>query len=164
MGLVETRLDHAYRTDDRPHEKSEADPAERPHVELRDPFEERIRDRTRLRGKLLGGDALALALLLADGRDLGEIVVLRTFDVRDHRVDLLVDLLSREVVGAADLRHREKHAKKRHKRKHRKVREPRRMHRAVASVEVINYGLEPFDDFLLHIRCPVSHPSATPTA
>ena len=73
-----------------------------------------------------------------------------------------VDLIARKIVGAAELRDREQHAQQRHERKHREISEPRRVHRAVARVEVIDYGLEPFDDFLLHIRCPVSHPSATP--
>ena len=84
--LVETRLYHAYRADDRPHEEAEADPTERPYVELRDSLEELVGNLSRLSGKFLCGDSSALALLLADGRNIGKLVFLGVLNVRDHRI------------------------------------------------------------------------------
>ena len=149
--LVEARLNHADRAYDGPHEEAEAYPSESPHVELCDALEKSVRYLPRLRGELLGGYALALALLLAHRRDdLRQVVLLPALDVRDHGVDLLVDLLPREVVRPAELGDGQQHAEERHEREHREVREPRGVHGTVARTEVADNGLHPENNLFLH--------------
>ena len=98
--LVEAHLAHADRRDDRPKQHGETDESEFADIKLVDALERDIGKFSRLLGKHLGGGLLLLQglLLLGSRILLRGILALALFDIGDHRIDLLVDLVAGKLV------------------------------------------------------------------